>query len=109
MNSRALLLMAPGYLRWVEEELPPIGPDDLLIETRAGAVSIGTELPQYRGDARGSTPLDYPRMTGYESVGVVLARGAAVRQVQVGERVVAAYGHRTRAVIPADRVIVVPK
>lgn len=109
MTGRALLLIAPRQLRWVEEVLPPIGPNDLLVETRVGAVSLGAELPQYRGDARSSAPLSYPRMTGYESLGIVLARGAMVREVQVGQRVVACYGHRTHAVIPANRVIVVPR
>lgn len=109
MTGRALLLIAPRQLRWVEEVLPPIGPHDLLVETRVGAVSLGAELPQYRGDARSSAPLSYPRMTGYESLGIVLARGAMVREVQVGQRVVACYGHRTHAVIPANRVIVVPR
>jgi alcohol dehydrogenase len=33
-------------------------------------------------------------MTGYESVGTVIERGAAVRALALGDRVVAFYGHR---------------
>lgn len=109
MNSRTLLLTAPSKLQWKEQELPPIGRHDLLVETRVGAISLGTELPRYRGDARGSSPASYPAMTGYESLGTVLARGAAVQHIHVGERVVSFYGHQTHAVIPADRVTAVPE
>jgi alcohol dehydrogenase len=45
---------------------------------------------------------------GYESVGIVVACGSAVQRVQCGDRVVAFYGHRTLAVVPETRVIVVP-
>jgi alcohol dehydrogenase len=108
MLSRSLLLAAPRQLQWVARELPPLGPHDLLIETRAGAISIGSELPHYRGTSRNSAPATYPRMTGYENVGIVLARGAAVRRVRVGDRVVSFYGHRTHAVVPERKAIVVP-
>jgi alcohol dehydrogenase len=47
-------------------------------------------------------------MTGYESVGVVMACGAHVQKVSVGDRVVTFYGHRTHAVVPETDVIVVP-
>ena len=88
--------------------MPPLGPDELLIETRAGAISGGTELPLYRGDSRAAAPPIYPRMTGYESVGIVRARGAAVAEPAIGARVVATYGHRTAAVVPARKTYPVP-
>lgn len=104
----SLLLVGPRQLVWHKELLPPLSPTELLIETRAGAISSGTELPLYRGDARAAMPSTYPRMTGYESVGVVRARGAAVRGIAIGERVVATYGHRTHAVIPAHKAYPIP-
>lgn len=81
----------------------------MLVQTLAGAVSVGTELPQYTGSEREIISRPFPRMTGYESLGRVLARGDAVREVAVGERVVAFYGHRTHAVVPAAKVIPVPE
>ena len=41
-----------ALLRWVTQDLPPLGPRDLLIETRSGAISLGTELPHYLGTSR---------------------------------------------------------
>jgi alcohol dehydrogenase len=48
-------------------------------------------------------------MTGYESFAQVIACGADVEHLRVGDRVVAFYGHRTHAVLAADRVIPVPE
>lgn len=107
-TTTRLYLMAPGSLTWISEELPPIGPHDILVQTTAGAISIGSELPVYRGTARAGQPPYYPRSIGYENVGMVIACGLEVRHVQCGDRVVAFYGHRTHAVVPEERVIVVP-
>src|SRR5947209_13308682 len=108
MISQNLLLTAAKRLQWISEELPPSGPQDVLVQTRTGAISIGSELPLYRGVARANHPAYYPRMTGYESVGTVLACGSDVKSIRPGERVVAFYGHRTHAIVHASKVIVVP-
>ena len=108
VRRRSLLLTAPRRLRWTAEELPPLWDDEVLVRTAAGAISIGSELPLYRGTARSGGPATYPRMTGYESVGRVVARGGAAGRLRVGERVVAPYGHRTHGVVPEAKAIVVP-
>ncbi|HST89488.1 MAG TPA: zinc-binding alcohol dehydrogenase [Ktedonobacterales bacterium] len=107
-HARSLLLTGPLRLEWVDEELPEPGPGQALIATTAGAVSVGTELPEYLGTARHSAPPRYPRMTGYESVGVVVAVGAGVTRPRVGERVFGFYGHRTRALVAAEKAIPIP-
>lgn len=101
------MLTAPYTLEWVEEPLPRLGPRDVLVHTSAGAVSIGTELPLFRGAARGHEA-SYPRMTGYESLATIVGCGVSVKDVQIGDRVVAFYGHRTAAVVRRDRVVAVP-
>jgi alcohol dehydrogenase len=108
MRRHSLLLVAARRLDWVEEDLPEPGPSELLVRTVAGAVSVGTELPLYLGTHCGTYPARYPRMTGYESLAEVVAAGAAVAGIAAGDRVVAFYGHRTYAVIPAERAIHVP-
>ena len=109
MRRRSLLLTGPGRLEWVEEDMPPLRPDELLIQTDAGAISIGAELPQYLGTARSSIPARYPRMTGYESVGRIIACGAEARRFNPGDRVIAFYGHRTHGVISEAKAIQVPE
>lgn len=107
MPRRSLLLIAPRTLAWEEEDFPPLPPEAVVVRTLTGAISVGAEVPQYRGEARGDGG-HYPRMTGYESLGVVVARGRAVNDRQVGQRVLAYYGHRTHAVVPAARTVPVP-
>ncbi len=103
-----MLLLAPGQLAWVKETLPPLTSDEILVRTTASAVSVGAELPQYLGGERIATPHGYPRMTGYESVGVVMAIGSGVKELAVGNRVVAFYGHRTLGIVPAHKALQVP-
>ena len=109
MHAHSLLLTAPRHLTWVKEELSGLRPDEVLIQTTASAISIGTELPKFQGTSRNSQPAHYPCMTGYESAGKVLACGSAVQRLHIGERVVAFYGHRTHAIIPETKAIAVPE
>jgi alcohol dehydrogenase len=109
MDRSSLLLCAPRTLRWVRETFGAPAPHEIVVATRTGAISIGTELPLYAGTHHGSAPLQRPAMTGYESVATVVACGAAVQRVAVGDRVVAFYGHRTHAVLEEHRVVPVPR
>jgi alcohol dehydrogenase len=108
ISTKSLYLTSQRQLQWVTEELPPLSAHDVLVRTTTGAISIGSELPLYGGTSCANNPIQYPRMTGYESIGIVMARGAHVQKVHIGDRVVAFYGHRTHAVVPEANVIVVP-
>jgi alcohol dehydrogenase len=108
MKRRSLLLTAPRQLEWVVEDLSSPAPEEVLVQTIAGAVSVGTELPQYQGTEREVVARGYPRMTGYESLGEVVACGAAVRGLEPGDRVIAFYGHRTYALVQSAKAIRVP-
>lgn len=108
MKCRSLLLTAPRQLSWEETDLPEVQDNDVVIQTRAGAISIGSELPNYMGTARHSRPLTFPTMTGYESLGTIVQCGVAVTHLRPGDRVVAFYGHRTYWVTRAARVLPVP-
>lgn len=48
-------------------------------------------------------------MTGYESIGRVIACGSAVQSFRVEDRIVAFFGHRTYAHVPEAKAIPVPK
>jgi alcohol dehydrogenase len=109
MRRRSLLLTAPGQLEWIIEDLPPLQPDEVLIQTTAGSISIGSELSRYCSTARSTQPASYPQMTGYESVGTILACGSAVSRLRMGDRVVAFYGHRTHGIVPEVKTIGVPE
>ncbi len=107
--ARVLTVVEPGRLAWVERVLPGLGADDVLVETVAGAVSVGSKVPVVRGLARSAAPAVYPTTTGYESIGVVRDRGKAVSTLAPGDRVVATYGHATAAIVPVAKAIPVPR
>ena len=107
-TARVLTVVEPGRLAWVERLLPGLGAEDVLVETVAGAISVGSELPIVRGRARSATPVIYPTTTGYESIGVVRGKGTTVQSLALGDRVVATYGHATAAVLPMAKAIPVP-
>lgn len=108
MHADSLLLHAPRTLSWVRAELTPPAPGEVWLVTLVGAVSVGTERPLYRGDAREAEPRRYPLMTGYESLARVVAVGEGVTHLSVGDRVVATYGHRSAACVSAGGLILVP-
>ena len=109
MRRQSMLLVAPRQLEWVTEELPPLQPNEVLVQTMAGAISIGSELPRYCGTTRSTHPVCYPQMTGYESTGTIVACGSAVQHLHSGDRVVAFYGHRTHGIVPEAKAIAVPQ
>jgi alcohol dehydrogenase len=108
MHRQSLLLTAPRQLEWVIEDLAPLQPHEVLIQTTTGAISIGSELPIYCGTARSIEPIRYPRMTGYESAGVVISCGSHAQRIKIGDRAIASYGHRTHAIISEAKVISIP-
>jgi alcohol dehydrogenase len=103
MHSRSLMLVGTRHLEWREDVLQSPGEGELLLKTRTGAVSIGSELGQYRTVAP-----DYPLMTGYEAVASVVSPGPNTA-TSVGSRVVALFGHRTCAVVLERAVIPIPE
>ncbi len=108
-RSHALLLTAPRTLVWQAQPLPPLQKDEVLVRTRFSAVSLGTEVPLFMGSSRNPAHVTYPKMTGYETYGVVEAVGEAVGDFHVGDPVVTFEGYVTHAVLGAPRLIPVPK
>jgi alcohol dehydrogenase len=108
LKRRSLLVTAPHQAQWIQENIRQPKAGEVLVETIAGAISIGSELPQYRGDARLSHPPTYPHTTGYESYARIIAVGADVSEKFLGETVIGFYGHRTHEILPFDRLLFAP-
>ena len=115
--SRIFRLHAPRDLRCETHDLPPLGPNDVHLRSRLGAISTGTESAWYFGTdpqldpqfrpVRFEHPV-FPKVIGYEKVADVVAVGSEVTDLSVGQRVVARYGHAEEYIWPADRAIPVP-
>lgn len=88
--------------------MPPPSSGEVLVRTDTGSISVGSELPLYRGNARSVSQVRYPIMTGYENVGTVEGCGDNVSSVRPGQRVFASYGHRTHGVLDEQEVVGIP-
>jgi threonine dehydrogenase-like Zn-dependent dehydrogenase len=113
-----LLLTAPRSIRLRQYDDGPLATDQLRAEAIVSGISHGTELALYRG----ASPFDgkrfdtdlrlfvddvetgtYPMRLGYEWVGTVRERGAAVDKPDVGDVVHLALPHReTQTLTVAD-------
>jgi threonine dehydrogenase-like Zn-dependent dehydrogenase len=88
-----------------EEPDPEPGPNQVLIESRVSAVSVGTEVWRYiNGGHYGGEGSD----CGYNTAGVVVRVGADVRDVQVGDAVFTPQPHAQLVVAEAHRVVKLP-
>ncbi len=115
--SRIYRLHGPRDLRCEQHTLGNIGPWDVHLRSRLGAVSTGTESAWYFGTDPQLDPefkplrfdrAEFPRVIGYEKVAEVVAVGSEVEDRHVGQRVVARYGHAEEHLWPAESTIPVP-
>jgi 2-desacetyl-2-hydroxyethyl bacteriochlorophyllide A dehydrogenase len=115
MTIRAFWLRTPGHGEIRAAELPPPGPDDVVVRTLHTGVSRGTETLVFRGgvpaDQRTAMRAPFqegefpaPVKYGYLAVGVVEEGPAALR----GRTVFCLHPHQTRFVVPAAAVVPVP-
>lgn len=115
----SLWFTGPHELAWRHEPLPPPAPDEVQVRTSASAISPGTELLIYRGQAPADLPADatlaalagglaFPLKYGYACVGQVTACGAAVPAHWLGRRVFAFNPHETHFNAQPDHLQIIP-
>ena len=115
---RTLTFTAPRQVEIREEPLPPIGSEDVLVQTVCSAISAGSELLIYRGqfpreladshDAL-SSGLKYPLAYGYACVGRVIEAGPHVDPEWVGRFVFSFQPHTTHFIARPEALFPVPK
>ena len=106
MKRLAVYFQAPHEVVVRQEKLPSLEPGHVLVKTLASAISPGTELLIYRGQAPRDIPIDetipalagtfeYPLKYGYAAVGEVIAAGSEVASDWQGQRVFAYNPHES--------------
>jgi threonine dehydrogenase-like Zn-dependent dehydrogenase len=83
---KAILLKGPGEAVVIDLEKPFIGPEDVLIRSRAVGI-CGSDIELYRG-VRPEGYYRYPIVPGHEWSGEVEAVGERVRNISPGDKVV---------------------
>lgn len=103
---------APRQVSLEPQEIAPVMPGNVLIQTQRTLISTGTELTALTGDfppvSRWADYIRYPFTAGYSNVGTILELGEGVEGVQPGERVVSMAPHATLVQYPAHRLARVP-
>lgn len=83
---------------------------EVLVKTKISTISSGTERANITGDpnvnANGASGVVFPRTSGYNSVGEVVAVGDGVTSVKPGDRVVVYWGkHRSYNLVNENNVV----
>jgi 2-desacetyl-2-hydroxyethyl bacteriochlorophyllide A dehydrogenase len=115
-----LVFHAPYDLGIERAPLPPPAPGEALVRTVVSAISPGTELLFYRGEAPGGLPADatigalqqstaYPLRYGYACVGRVAEVGPEVDPAWRGRLVFAFQPHASAFVAPVQDLLPVPE
>ncbi len=116
---RAVWFDAPYQVAVRDEPLPDLAPDQVLVQTITSAISAGTELLFYRGQAPPDMSLDatltalagevrYPVCYGYACAGRVLEVGAQVDRAWLGRYVFSFQPHTTHFIAPLSEVFPLP-
>ncbi|WP_096393809.1 zinc-binding alcohol dehydrogenase [Halorubrum trapanicum] len=119
MTDAALYFTGPETVEVRETSVGPPDADELLVDTRASAISAGTELLVYRDQTPGDFPADetldaldgdlsYPLQYGYAASGVVSEVGADVDPDWVGRSVFSFVPHQTSFRTTPDSVVALP-
>lgn len=120
VKGRALWFVGPRRVEVREVPLPTPGPGEVLVRTRVSAISAGTELLVYRGQAPTGLPADatlpaltgtlaFPLPYGYSAVGNVIALGPGVTEEYNGRLVFAFQPHASHFVAAADDLVLIPE
>lgn len=84
---KALVKKYPEKGIWMEDvPVPEIGINDVLIKIKKTAI-CGTDLHIYKWDDWSQKTIRTPMTIGHEYVGVIVDKGAGVKNVKIGDRV----------------------
>ena len=110
MKVKQIVFTDVNKAELLEQDLPEIKEDQVLVRTCFSTISAGPERANLIGDANVSATtapkVSFPRYTGYSSAGIVEAVGTQVKGLAAGDRVVVYWGqHKTHNLVVADRVV----
>jgi 2-desacetyl-2-hydroxyethyl bacteriochlorophyllide A dehydrogenase len=111
-----LIFRRPGCVDFIDEELPPLRPDDVYARTIVSGISHGTELAWFRGEAAAlhrswdaerriylpGQGRGYPVTPGYETVATVAKVATNIDSVKVGDAIYLDRPHADGHVVAAS-------
>jgi L-iditol 2-dehydrogenase len=107
MKSRRVAWVERAKAVMEDFEAPEPKAGEVLIKTHCSLISPGTERAFFLG--LDNTSQKYPMYPGYCNVGEVVALGAGVEGVRVGDRVASSGQHALHTTVPAGRFFPMPE
>jgi 2-desacetyl-2-hydroxyethyl bacteriochlorophyllide A dehydrogenase len=109
MNARTVTFVGPHQIEVRDRVIAPPAPGHALVRARLSAISSGTELLIYRGEAPAEMPADstltslsgtlsFPLAYGYATAGIVEQVGSPSDRTWIGRRVFAFQPHASQFV-----------
>lgn len=119
MRSRSVYIVTPYKIEVYEHSIPKPSAQQVLVQTIVSAISPGTEMLFYRGQAPTEVSVDsvlpalsqalsYPLQYGYACVGRVTAIGADVAEEWLDQLVFAFHPHESHFVTSPVHLVKVP-
>lgn len=120
MRRRSVWFEKPFCVSVREDLVPPLAPDQVLVQTMVSAISAGTELLFYRGQVPADLTVDttiaalagtmrYPVQYGYACVGRVIEIGAQVQDEWYNRLVFSFQPHVSHFIARVDELIPIPE
>ena len=112
MKNKQIVFTKINTAELVEKEYGEPKNNEVVVETVFSSISCGTERANITGDPNVSiasgenTPVVFPRYAGYSSSGVVIAKGEAVKSVNVGDKVVLSWSFHKKINVMQERNVV---
>jgi 2-desacetyl-2-hydroxyethyl bacteriochlorophyllide A dehydrogenase len=119
MTRRTLVFTAPRQVALRDAPVPEPGEGQVLVAAHLSAISAGTEMLIYRGQAPADLPADmaipalsgslaFPLTYGYSSVGEVVGLGKGVQDGWLGRRAFAFHPHESHFTSRPEELTLLP-
>ncbi len=115
MKNSQILFTKVNTAELLEVPVREPGDNEVVVHTCCSTVSAGTEKANITGCPHVSIfseenePVVFPRVCGYSSAGTVVAKGGAVRELEIGDRVVMSWSnHASINILPEGNVVKIP-
>ncbi len=110
MKCRQIVFTQKNKAELLEKEVREPESNEVMVKTMFSTISCGTERANLTGDpnvnAGRAAGIVFPRSLGYNTSGVVVKKGKAVKSVDIGDRVVVFWSvHSSYNVVPEEQVV----
>ena len=112
--NKQIIFTAPNVAEFLPIETPPLQPNEVRVKSVVHTMSNGTERANLVGNpsVAGAKPpsVSFPRTCGYSCAGEITEVGAAVTDLQVGDRVAVSWSkYKHYNTVPAQNVTKLPE